>query len=57
VTVVLVHLAATLPTALVGLAAMWRLHFRVSEIREDAAPDSLTENMSDELRSVDAASR
>jgi uncharacterized membrane protein YbhN (UPF0104 family) len=41
VTVVLVHLLATLPTALAGLAAMWRLHFRVSEIGDDASLEQL----------------
>lgn len=44
VTVVIVHLVATLPLALVGLLAAWQLHFRVSEIADDAesallAPD------------------
>lgn len=36
--VVLVHLVATLPVALAGLLAAWRLHFRVSEIARDGAP-------------------
>jgi hypothetical protein len=34
--VVLVHLVATLPVALAGLVAAWHLHFRVSDIAEDA---------------------
>jgi uncharacterized protein (TIRG00374 family) len=36
--VVLVHLVATLPVALAGLVAAWRLHFRVAEIARDAEP-------------------
>ena len=36
--VVLVHLIATLPVALAGLLATWRLHFRVGEIARDAEP-------------------
>jgi hypothetical protein len=39
--VVLVHLVATLPVALAGLVAAWRLHFRFSEIAEDAEPSRL----------------
>lgn len=39
--VVLVHLVATLPLALVGLVAAWRLHFRVAEIAADADPSNL----------------
>jgi hypothetical protein len=39
--VVLVHLVATLPVALAGLVAAWRLHFRFSEIAEDAEPSLL----------------
>jgi uncharacterized membrane protein YbhN (UPF0104 family) len=38
---VLVHLVATLPLALGGLGAIWRLHFRFSEIAEDAEPTNL----------------
>lgn len=41
VTIVLVHLIATIPPALLGLGAAWRLHFRVGEIAADAAPGSL----------------
>ena len=40
--VVLVHLVATLPAALVGLLATWRLHFRFSEIAADSDPGNLT---------------
>jgi uncharacterized membrane protein YbhN (UPF0104 family) len=36
-TVLLVHLIATLPTALVGLVAAWRLHFWFGAIAPDAA--------------------
>lgn len=36
--VVLVHLVATLPLALAGLVATWQLHFRFSEIAQDAEP-------------------
>jgi uncharacterized protein (TIRG00374 family) len=36
--VVVVHLVVTLPLALVGLIAAWRLHFRVSDIAHDAEP-------------------
>ena len=39
--VVLVHLVATLPVALAGLIAAWRLHFRFSEIAEDSEPANL----------------
>ena len=39
--VVLVHLVATLPVALAGLVAAWRLHFRFSEIAEDSEPANL----------------
>jgi hypothetical protein len=35
---VLVHLVATLPLAIGGLGAIWQLHFRFSEIAEDAEP-------------------
>lgn len=39
--VVLVHLVATLPVALAGLVAVWQLHFRFSELGEDAEPANL----------------
>lgn len=39
--VVLVHLVATLPVALAGLVAAWRLHFRVSDIAQDADPSNI----------------
>lgn len=39
--VVIVHLVATLPVALAGLVAAWHLHFRFSEIAEDAEPANL----------------
>ncbi|HEX5591115.1 MAG TPA: lysylphosphatidylglycerol synthase transmembrane domain-containing protein [Candidatus Limnocylindrales bacterium] len=38
VTVVIVHLVVTLPLAFVGLVAAWQLHFRVSELADDAEP-------------------
>jgi uncharacterized protein (TIRG00374 family) len=41
--VVVIHVAATLPLAFAGLVAAWQLHFRVSEIAEDAAPAHLAE--------------
>jgi uncharacterized protein (TIRG00374 family) len=41
--VVLVHLVATLPVALAGLIAAWQLHFRVSDIAQDADPSNLGE--------------
>lgn len=42
VTIILVHLIVTLPVAVVGLGATWRLHFRVSEIAADASSAWLT---------------
>lgn len=39
--VVLVHLVATLPPAVVGLIATWRFHFRFSELAADSEPDNL----------------
>jgi len=39
--VVIVHLVATLPVALAGLIAAWQLHFRFSEIAEQADPANL----------------
>lgn len=36
--VVLIHLIVTIPLALAGMFAAWRLHFRVSEIGQDAEP-------------------
>ena len=39
--VVIVHLVATLPVALAGLVAAWQLHFRFSEIADDADPATL----------------
>jgi glycosyltransferase 2 family protein len=42
--VVLVHLSATLPVALTGLIAAWHLHFRVSEIAQDAEPGRLAQD-------------
>ena len=38
---VLVHLVATIPVALAGLVAAWQLHFRFSQIAEDAEPSRL----------------
>jgi len=45
--VVLVHLVATLPVALGGLAAAWQLHFRVSDITSEGAPGHLAERDAD----------
>jgi uncharacterized protein (TIRG00374 family) len=42
--VVLVHLVATLPLALAGMVATWRLHFRVSELASDAEPGRFAED-------------
>jgi hypothetical protein len=38
---VVVHLVATLPVALAGLVAAWQLHFRFSELADDAEPANL----------------
>jgi hypothetical protein len=46
--VVIVHLVATLPVALAGLVAAWRLHFRFSEIAEDADPSLLASDGAEE---------
>ena len=42
--VVLIHLIVTVPLALAGLFAAWRLHFRVSEIAHDAEPAVLADD-------------
>lgn len=42
--VVLIHLIVTIPLALAGLFAAWRLHFRVSEITHDAEPAVLAQD-------------
>jgi glycosyltransferase 2 family protein len=42
--VVLVHMVATLPVALSGMLAAWHLHFRVSEIADDAEPGRLAQD-------------
>jgi uncharacterized protein (TIRG00374 family) len=42
--VLLVHLVATIPLALLGLLATWRLHFRFSELAADADPANLAES-------------
>jgi uncharacterized membrane protein YbhN (UPF0104 family) len=39
--VLLVHLVATLPLALIGLIATWRFHFRFSELAADSDPGVL----------------
>jgi hypothetical protein len=42
--VLLIHLIVTIPLALAGMFAAWRLHFRVSEIAEDAEPAVLAQD-------------
>jgi len=39
--ILVVHLEVTIPLSVLGLLAAWRLHFRVSEIADDAEPSVL----------------
>ena len=39
--ILVVHVIVTIPLGILGLVAAWRLHFRVSEIADDAEPSVL----------------